>query len=457
MGGVVDVAVVGAGYAGLAAARKLAEEGCSTVVLEARDRVGGRTRTVEEAGAVVDLGGQWIGPGQDRIYELAAETGVEVFPQWVGGEDVVLEAGEARRVSGDEGYDADDLLEYSTAAEALEEAAARIPLERPWEASQAHSLDAMTLDSWLAKRVTRPGARAMLATTVANVFAAEPGQMSLLHVLFYIRSGGGWRSLTGTEGGAQQDRLVGGLQEPAVRLSSRLGDAVRLGWPVRAISHERQRVVVRGEAGEVRARRVIVAIPPTLAGRLVYDPPLPPGRDQLTQRLPGGAVVKALLVYPTPWWRRLGLRGFVYSPDELITVMFDGTPAAGQPGVIVGFMEGANGVKAGRLSAAERRALVVDHVERALGRQGERSSGYIDCDWSAEEWTRGCYGGHFPPGVWTQFGPYLREPIGLVHWAGTETAERWMGYVDGAIESGTRAAVEVLEDRPRPAPVRPGG
>jgi monoamine oxidase len=452
---VFDAAVVGAGYAGLAAAGKLTEEGRATVVLEARHRVGGRTYTVEEAGAIVDIGGQWIGPGQDHIYELAAGTGVEVFPQWTEGDDVVLEEGTPRRVRGDEGYDAEDLAEYATAVEALDELAAGIPLDRPWEASQAGSFDAATFDTWLNEHVHRPGARTMLATTVANVFAAEPSQMSLLHVLFYIRSAGSWAALTGTEGGAQQDRLVDGLQEPAVRLASRLGDAVRLGWPVRAISQDPQGVVVRGDAGEIRAHRVIVAIPPALAGRLVYDPPLPGGRDQLTQRIPGGSVVKTLLVYPTPWWRERGQRGFVYSPDELVSVMFDGTPAAGEPGVIVGFMEGANGVAGGRLSPVERRALVIEHVERSLGGQKQRSIGYVDCDWSAEEWTRGCYGGHFPPGVWTQFGRALREPIGRIHWAGTETAERWMGYVDGAIESGIRAAVEVLEDRSPPAPARP--
>lgn len=452
---VVEVAVVGAGYAGLAAARKLTEEGRSTVVLEARDRVGGRTHTVEEAGAIVDLGGQWIGPGQDHVYSLAAETGVEVFPQWTDGDDVVLEDGESRRVRDDEGYDADDLADYAAAVEALNGAAAGISLDRPWEGSQAGAFDAMTLATWLNEHVKRPGARAMLATTVANVFATEPRNVSLLHVLFYVRSGGGWESLVGTEGGAQQDRLVDGLQEPAIRLASRLGDVVRLGWPVRAISHDLDGVVVRGDDGAIRARRVIVAIPPTLAGRLVYDPPLPGRRDQLTQRLPGGSVVKVLLVFPIPWWRELGQRGFVYSPDELVTVMFDGTPVSGEPGVIVGFMEGANGVEGGRLSSAERRALVIDQVERALGSEAPRSSGYVDCDWSAEEWTRGCYGGHFPPGVWTQFGASLRDPIGRIHWAGTETAERWMGYVDGAIESGIRAAVEVLEDRSQPVPVRP--
>jgi monoamine oxidase len=281
-------------------------------VLEARDRVGGRTHTVEEAGATVDLGGQWIGPGQDHIYELAGETGVDTFPQWTAGEDVVVEAGQARRVHEEVGYDADDLAEYSTAVAWLNEAAAGIPLDRPWQAAAANSFDAMTFASWLDEHLKRPGARTMLATTVANVFATEPSNMSALHVPFYIRSGGGWESLVGTEGGAQQDRLVDGLQEPAVRLASRLGDAVRLESPVRAISQDARGVAVVGAAGEIRARRVIVAIPPTLAGRLAYDPPFPGQRDQLTQRLPGGSVVKAFLVYATPWWRELGERGFVH-------------------------------------------------------------------------------------------------------------------------------------------------
>jgi monoamine oxidase len=354
-----DAVVVGGGYAGLAAARKLAEEGSSTVVLEARDRVGGRTHTVEEAGAKVDLGGQWIGPGQDHIYALAAETDVATFPQWTAGDDVVLEDGPPLRVNGDQGYDPDDLEEYGAAVAALERVAASIPLDRPWAASEASALDAMTLD----QELERPGAHTMLATTVANIFAAEPASLSLLHVLFYIRSGGGWDSLVNTEGGAQQDRRAGGLQEPAARLAAR------------------------------------------------------------------------------------GHGDFVYSSDEAVSMMFDATPAEGEPGVIVGFMEGAKGVEAGRLPTAERRALVIEQAERALGPPSEQSIGYVDRDWSAEEWTRGCYGAHFPPGVWTQLGPSLREPVGRIHWAGTETAERWMGYVDGAIESGIRAALEVLEDR----------
>jgi monoamine oxidase len=264
------------------------------------------THTVEEAGAKVDLGGQWIGPGQNHIYALAAETDVATFPQGTAGDDVVLEDGRPLRVNGDQGYDPDDLKEYGAVVAALERAAASIPLDRPWAPSQASALDAMTLETWLDQALERPGAHTMLATTVANIFAAEAASLSLLHMLFYMRSGGGWDSLVSTEDGAPQDRLVGGLQEPAARLAARLGDAVCLEWPVRAISQDSAGVVVAGEAGQLRARRAIGAIPPTLAGRIVYDPPLPGPRDQLTQRLPGGSVAKSNVIYPTPWWRELG-------------------------------------------------------------------------------------------------------------------------------------------------------
>ncbi len=155
-------------------------------------------------------------------------------------------------------------------------------------------------------------------------------------------------------------------------------------------------------------------------------------------------MIKAQVVYPEPWWRHRGLSGLVFSADELVSVTYDGTPPEGAPGVITAFIEGARAVEAGRWTVARRRDAVIDFLRRAFGEIPEAIA-YVDRDWSAEEWTRGCYGAHMPTGAWTQFGPALRQPIGLVHFAGTETAEQWMGYVDGAVESGMRAAAEVLE------------
>jgi monoamine oxidase len=443
----VDVVVIGAGFAGLTAARRVLEAGRSVVVLEARDRVGGRTHAVEVAGVTVDIGGQWVGPGQDRLYALAAELEVATHPQWVEGDDIVIRGGAPRRSSDPTAFDPDDIGPVLEASAAIDALAEEVPLDEPWRAPDAARWDGMTLQSWLDDTVDRPGARDLMALSAQAVFATEPANLSFLHVLFYVRSGGGWGSLTGTEGGAQQDRFEGGVQQVAVRLAARLGDAIRLSSPARCIEHDPDGVTVRTDSGAVAGERVIVTLPPTLAGRLRYDPPLPARRDQLTQRLPGGSVIKFHVVYERPWWREEGLSGSVLAPGEAIGVTFDGTPQDGAAGVITGFFEGAHAVELGERSMEQRRSVVVDHLTAALGERAREAVGYLDRDWSAEEFTRGCYGAHLPPGVLTQLGSALRAPIGRIHWAGTETAERWAGYIDGAIESGERAAAEVLASR----------
>ena len=442
----VDVIVIGAGFAGLTAARRVLEAGRSVVVLEARDRVGGRTHAVDVAGVRVDIGGQWVGPGQDRLYALAEEMEVGIHPQWVEGDDIVIRDGVARRGSDPAALDPDDIGPLLEATVAIDEFAEQVPLDAPWQAADAKTWDAMTLQSWLDANVARPGARELITLATQSVFATEPANLSFLHFLFYVRSGGGWDSLTGTENGAQQDRFVGGVQEVAVRLASRLGDGVRLSSPVRSISYAVDGVTVRtdDDAVPVTGERVIVTLPPTLAGRLLYDPPLPARRDQLTQRLPGGSVIKFHIVYERPWWREEGLSGAVLAPGTPIGVTFDGSPQDGSAGVITGFFEGAHAVALGEGSTEERQRVVAHHLAAAFGERALDVVGYVDRDWSAEEFTRGCYGAHLPPGALTQFGPALRAPIGRIHWAGTETAERWAGYIDGAIESGERAAAEVL-------------
>jgi monoamine oxidase len=277
------------------------------------------------------------------------------------------------------------------------------------------------------------------------VFAAEPSEFSLLHALFYIHSGGGFESLTNTRGGAQQDRLVEGAQSLALKLAAHLGERVRLNQPVMRIQHSAQGVCLTTRAGATyAARAVIVAIPPTLAGRIEYDPPLPAMRDQLTQRLPNGAVIKCFAVYDRPFWREQGLSGFAVMECDPVHLVFDNSPPDASCGILLGFIEGAQARRMGAIDREARRAAVLECLARLFGDRARRPETYIDHDWSAEVWSRGCYGAYFPPGVWTQFGHALRAPIGRIFWAGTETATRWMGYIDGAIESGERAAQEVL-------------
>jgi monoamine oxidase len=196
--------------------------------------------------------------------------------------------------------------------------------------------------------------------------------------------------------------------------------------------------------GEVTARRVIVALPPALAGRIEYDPPLPSQRDQLTQRMPMGTVIKCIAVYDEPFWREDGLTGQAISLPGPAQVVFDNTPPNGSPALLA-FLEGKDARELAAVSEAERRDAVLRTFQRLFGRRAAHPTLYADKDWSSEPYSRGCYAGVFGPGAWTAYGRHLRGAVGRIHWAGTETATRWMGYMDGAIQSGKRAAAEVLQ------------
>lgn len=441
-----DVVVVGAGFAGLLAAKKITDAGRTVVVLEARDRVGGRVHNQDIGdGKVVEMGGQWIGPGQDRMYALAEELRVGTFPSYDTGDTIAILRGKRYRFAGDlPRMNPLVLADLAQGVTRLERAARRIPLDRPWEAPNAKTLDSQTLETWIRRVFKTERARVLIRLYIKAIFAAETENLSLLAALFYVRSGKSFDTLVRFDRGAQQDRLVGGSQILAIKLAERLGGAVELESPVRRIDQSRAAVRIESDRLTIEARRVVVGLPPALAGRIVYDPPLPGYRDQLTQRVPQGSVVKVNAIYDRPFWRDDGLKGQAGDPDSLVSFTADNTPPDGTPGVLVGFMEGNEARAYGREDAVERRKMVIESLVNFWGPKAATPIDYYERDWSAEEWTRGCYGGHFPPGVWTAYGPALKEPIGRIHWAGTETAAEWNGYMDGAVESGERAAAEVL-------------
>ena len=446
-----QVVVIGAGLSGLAAARTLRAAGAEVRVLEARGRVGGRTEGGATAdGTPVELGGQWLGPTQTRMYALVEELGLETFPTYNTGRHVIDLGGRQTRMASKRGavpklnpFVLADLFQGMTRFKNL---ADKVPLDRPWTAPGAKALDNQTFETWIVRNLRTPTGRTYFRVATEAVFSAESGNLSALHALFYAHSGTDLEGLLSTDQGAEQDRIVGGSIRVSESMAAALGDRVTLDSPVRGIDQDGGRVVVTTRGGEaVEADRVIVTLPPTLAGRLEYAPALPSWRDQLTQRLPAGSVIKLYAVYEEPFWRADGLTGQAASDRGPVKVTFDNSPPDGSPGVLMGFMEANDGRAAARLPLEERRAAVLSCFVRYFGPKAAHPIEYIERDWMAEEFSRGCYGAHFTPGVWGDFGASLTEPVGLIHWAGAECSSVWNGYMEGAVRSGEETALTVLD------------
>ena len=343
------IVVIGAGLAGLAAARRLLDLGVEVEVVEARDRVGGRTEGgITADGTPVELGGQWLGPTQTRMYELVDELGLATFPTYNTGEHITRFAGRTGRLSAHRGavprlgpFVLADLLRGLRRFDAM---ARTVPLDAPWAAPDASTLDAQTFETWIRANLRTDTGRAYFRIATEAVFSTESSDLSALHAAFYAHSGAGLETLVSVDRGAQRDRVVGGTIRISEEMASRLGGRVRLGCPVRRIEHgdEHVRVELR-DGGVVDGDRAIVTLPPTLAGRLEYAPALPSWRDQLTQRLPAGSVIKFHLVYDEPFWRHDGLTGQAASDTGPVKVTFDNSPPSGSPGILVGFMEANDG------------------------------------------------------------------------------------------------------------------
>jgi monoamine oxidase len=435
-----DVVVIGAGVAGLVAAERVRAAGRSVVVLEARDRVGGRTESAPHGDRRLDLGATWIGADHRRARALVAELGLRLVPTYTGGRAVVARGGRlwnprdyALRYAADE-------LQLRLARRRLDGLVAAAPATDPWRWPDAERLDAETLESWLRRAVRGAAARATMSSMLANVVATDPSEVSLLHTLHYIRANGGLGSMLAVEGGAQQDMVEGGMQSIADGLAERLGDAVVLGAPARAVEHGDGSVRVRGDGVEVAASAAVVALPPPLAARLAFAPALRGERDQLGQRMPLGDVVKLVAVYDEAFWRRDGLNADTWGADLPYSFSYDISGPSGEPGVVAVFFVGER-ARAVRAAGADWEEAAIPSLARCLG---ARPRAVRVRDWASEPWTGGAYSGFMTPGGWTAFGDVLREPSGALSFAGSETAVEAIGYVEGAIESGERAGTEAL-------------
>jgi monoamine oxidase len=441
-----DYCVVGAGLAGLAAARRLRDRGKSVALLEARDRVGGRiwNRPATD-GTVVSVGGTWLGKRQDRMFALCREHGLEVYPQYERGDTVMHLDGTNRRYQGVPKVGLFGLVGLGLAFWRLDRLVKRLPVDEPWKVSGARALDSQTLGAWCGSRWNVPSAtaRKLINTTMTTLFCVDPDEVSLLGALVLARGGGSFEYYVDTA--ITETHLVdGGVPELAVRLAVELGDALHLSSPVRSIRQSSAGVEVFSDRLTVDARRVIVATPPFLASRIQYDPALPAAQTQLLRRLLSGSALRGITIYDEPFWRNDGLSGMSVAPDLPVPVALDQSPRSGNPGILSSYMFGPQAVRAVALDPAERRDTWLRALAARYGPKALSPRAHLETDWAAEEWSLGGMIAHFAPGVLTSFGQTLHEPAGRIHWAGAERATEMHGLMEGAVRSGETAADEVV-------------
>jgi monoamine oxidase len=450
----VDVVVVGAGFAGLTAARKLAAAGQEVCVLEARDRVGGRTLNHRvQKGVIAEVGGQYVGPTQDRVLALAKAVGVDIFPTYNEGENVLWLHGERSRYPATPGLSPHpDFVEAITKSiTGFNELAAEVPVDAPWKAPKAAEWDRTPLSAWRDQNLSTPGARSLFDVASEALFGAEPRELTLLYAAAYTATAGNEKNkgnftlLIQTPDGAQESRFVGGSQRVPLLVAKRLGAQVVLEAPVRRIVQGNGRVIVHAKGIDVEAREVIVAVPPVLAAQIRFSPRLPAGHLKLLENITPGRLIKWEAVYERPFWRDDGLSGQAVSDEGPANTTFDNTPPSGSPGILFGFVGGERARRFAKMSRAQRRDAVLGNFVTYYGDEARNPKASFEMNWTQEAWTKGCPVGHTGRNVLNRYGRFLRRPFGHVHWAGTEVATYWSGYMDGAVRSGEVAAREVLK------------
>lgn len=444
----LDTLIVGAGLAGMRTARGLRDAGRSVVVLEARDRVGGRLHTKRLGGAELDVGGQWIGPGQPRVNALAEQLGLTRFPTFVTGTKVFELDGRRRTYKGSiPSLSPLGLIQLQILLSVVDFSRKRVDPLAPETAKRAEKLDAMTVDDFRRRWGARRDVRGTMDAALRAIFGAEADEMSALHFLAYLNASGGLLTLAEVEGAAQQDRLAEGAQALVTGLST-LGEPldVRLASPVRSLTQTPDGVVARGEFGELSAQRAVVTLPPPLLAEVDFDPPLPADRHASLGGWTMGSAIKVIALYDRPFWRERGYSGEVVSSDGPLSVVYDDCAHDGSQAALVGFVAGRDARALKRVPRAEWESKILEGLARALGDEARRPSDLHLVDWADEPWSRGCPVAYAAPGALTR-GPglhdSLRAPHGRIHFAGTETAREHIGYMEGALESAERVVAEI--------------
>ncbi len=447
-----DVVVVGAGVTGLTAATRLAAARKSVVVLEARERIGGRLWTDVVDGQMREIGGQWVSPDQTALLETLDELGLQTYSRYRDGESLyITRDGELRRFTGDV-FPAGERTEQEIIRliEVLDGLTAEVDPAAPWAHPRAQELDQISFRGWLEQQTVDEEARENIALFVAEAMLTKPAHtFSLLQALLMAASAGGFSNLVDADF-ILDKRVVGGLQQVPLRLADKLGaDSVRLGTPVRTIEWDDSGATVTGEGVtgegvEVRARHVVVAVPPNLYDRIRYVPALPRLRQQLQQHQSLGLVIKVHATYETPFWRDAGLSGTAFSPYQLVHEAYDNTNHGESRGTLVGFVAAERADALLRLSADDRRSRILDSLAAYFGPEARRPVTYYESDWAAEEWTQGAYAASFALGGLTRYGELQLQPVGPIRFGSSDLAGLGYQHVDGGIRVGRRLADDVI-------------
>lgn len=434
--------MVGAGFAGLSAARELHRLGHDVVVFEGRGRVGGRSYTGEVAGTPVDLGATFVGPTQDAVTALARELGCRTVRTHSSGKNLIRWRGRVRSYrSTVPRLSILELLDVSRIQWRFERLCKQIPVAHPWTAGAAHRLDDLTLEAWLRSVHAGASTRDLMAIMSRVTWGCEPEAVSMLHAARYVKAAGGIGRMLDVEGGAQQDRFLAGTQQIAIRMAEELGERVLLDAPVHGIERlDDGTLRLDGPAGSTTVSAVVVAVAPAHRLDIDFAPPLPSGYTELARHWPQGRLSKAYAAYPTPFWRDGGCSGEALSDEGPVFITFDVSPSGTGPGILLGFTDAAT---FDALSPAERRERALAGFAALFGDAAADPIDYIDHCWGTEEFAPGGPTAAVPPGSWTTYGASLRAPVDNIFWAGTETADEWTGFLDGAVRSGRRAAAEV--------------
>ncbi|MEU0298723.1 flavin monoamine oxidase family protein [Streptomyces sp. NPDC006175] len=436
-----EVVVVGAGLAGLTAADQLAQAGYDVIVVEGRDRIGGRIHTVEVAGVAVDAGATWVAPHHEAVRDLARRFDCEFVPQFHQGKGVMSFGGK-RKIESATAMAPWGMLDITRILNDLQKMVDDLPVSYPWEHPRAAHLDSMSLGEWLTSKHALKDTRKFLTMFSLVQWGAPVSDVSLFNALRYIKNLGGIEFMLTVEGGDQQDRVLGTTHKLVSRLADTLENSLLVGSPVERITTLKDRLTVETGKDTIEARYVIVTASPTHRSTIEFTPALPQRHYGLSRSWRLGALSKAFVAYDRPFWRDEGLSGEGMSDDETVFLTFDVSPDADGPGILMVFCD-ARGFDA--YDEAERRSRVMKHLIHLYGEPARRAIDYTDFSWGNDSFAPGGPNPAVGPKAWTTFGPFLREPVGRIHWAGSETADETSGSMNGAILSGRRAATEVAD------------